>query len=140
MLMTLPDPLEDNANVGMIGNTPPLSDDQMMDMMVFATDRIEEMRRRSFLKIWRGPKRDSPLWMWCMYEKPALRISELIADNTIYIMAGVGIIAGVDAFKILDSFVMQLEWSDEYIPLEDQDSDLAKLLLKLEVKQDVDDR
>jgi len=109
----LPDPLE-----------------QMTEMMVFATDRLEEMRRRSVLKIWRGPH-----FLDFIREKPLLRVSGMIAGNTIYIMAGVGIVAGRDMYNMLNSFTMMLEWSDDYIPLEDQESELAKILLKLKVKQ-----
>ena len=123
----LPDPLEGSTSTT---GYPSLSLEQMTEMMVFATDRLEEMRRRSVLKIWRGPH-----FLDFIREKPLLRVSGMIAGNTIYIMAGVGIVAGRDMYNMLNSFTMMLEWSDDYIPLEDQESELAKILLKLKVKQ-----
>ena len=56
--------------------------------------------------------------------------SKYVADNTAYIMAGVGIVAGKNAFDFLQRVPPRLVWSKRYIALEDQSSEYAQMIAK----------
>lgn len=63
---------------------------------------------------------------------PTLEYCPFVDDIAFYIVAGIGIVAGKEAFKILSQLNIHFEWSDTHIPLEEQDSDVVRLILKWE--------
>jgi len=85
------------------------------------------------IKIWKGDPGDDLLhaqhYLWSLPLAPILRCSDLIRGWVCYMIAGFGIVAGSEAFKTLSQLSMELVWSDEYIALEDQDNDIARMLV-----------
>ena len=79
------------------------------------------------LKIWKGEGIDMSssglglkLKPYVFTDKPTLTTSNLLEDHVAFIVAGVGIAAGKEAYKALQEHNIPLEWSDESISLEEQ--------------------
>lgn len=69
--------------------------------------------------IWKGPVENR--YMFPEKLVPELHFSSLVLnDRVAYLMAGFGIVAGKQAYDLLVQLGVELEWSDEYIPLEEQ--------------------
>ena len=107
----------------------PEEDKLSVDKMLEILDKFNKVKRTCILKIWKGPNTYLQV-----KDLPSITYSKLIPDGICYIMAGVGIIAGIDAFDYLMRIPIVLEWSENYIPLEDQNDPLAKVLLKWETE------
>lgn len=85
-------------------------------------DRMEEIVAITTIYIWKNKPEDryNP---FSDDVRPELKCSKLIDDPySAFIVAGIGIVAGEKAFEVLSKLNLNLVWSDEYIPLEDQQS------------------
>ena len=76
---------------------------------------LDSLMKLIEIYVWRGPR---PRFNKDLF--PKLHCSDLVKEDAAYIVAGVGIVAGVDAYDFLDEVGVILQWSDEYIPLEEQ--------------------
>jgi hypothetical protein len=114
------------STTGYAGPEPTLEDIQAG--MLLAKQLME--RSSTLLKIWRGEGASKACVGDDSKRYPRIIYSEYMRDNMLVIMAGIGIIAGAVAYKIVRNMDLVLQWSDEYIPLEDQPSQAAQMLLK----------
>ena len=94
----------------------------MIDIENFPHNRI---------KIWKGST-IFPAPFITKKDIPTLEYCPFVDDIAFYIVAGIGIVAGKKAFKILSQLNIHFEWSDTHIPLEEQDSDVVRLIQKWE--------
>lgn len=71
--------------------------------------------------IWRGEKNKTIRSPILCIDLPILKCSDMIGEASGYLMAGVGIVAGRLVYDYLCQIGAVLKWSDEFIPLEDQE-------------------
>lgn len=107
-------------------DSPPMNTAKLLEEM---KDLVEFSRAHYTILIWKGETQFP--FIPILKKSPILKQSDYILDEEMaYIVAGTGIIAGKKAYEYLIQLPVVLEWSDEYIPLEEQKGEMAKVLLK----------
>jgi len=103
---------------------PPVSLEDIQTAMV----KAKEAAKINTIKIWKGGNTDRLLFVTPF--RPELHYSAYLRDICFILCKGIGIVAGSKAFALIRRMNAVLQWSDEYIPLEDQTSEAAKTLFK----------
>jgi hypothetical protein len=129
-------PTEESTTTSVENTMEGMSAEEMLVKMNQTREEMEQLKKQTdqVIKIWRGLRgfMIKPLSL-----KPQIHLSPYLLDEySVVIMAGVGLVAGEAAYDMLMKLPIALEWSDEYIALEDQDSELAQLFAKWAVKQE----
>ena len=112
------------------GGWPTLSSEELLAKMEKATEMVEELVNITAIRIWKG---EDGLFHNIKL-RPELHFSEYLPDNNLFLLAGEGVVAGAKAYQLMRRMGVQLVWSDEFIPLAEQESEAAKILAKWEVK------
>jgi hypothetical protein len=108
-----------------------ISAEEMLVKMNPVREEMEQLKERTkqVIKIWRGLRgfMTKPLSL-----KPQIHLSPYLLNNehSVVVMSGVGLVVGKAAHDMLMKLPIELEWSEEYIALEDQESGLAQLFAK----------
>ena len=85
-----------------------------LEDMLNCMEKVFKEQYKPIIFIWRGPFYSG---IRCFQELldenlPVLRCSKLVDDNTFYLVDGIGIIAGKNAYSKLIKLDFQLIWSD----------------------------
>jgi hypothetical protein len=118
----------DTFNNGTTSNLPQRSAEDLAAGIKQMLDLLDNSQH-NLIKIYRASGVSVP-FITTQPDKPTLEYYPILPDNVLYIVSGVGIVAGKKTFALLDKMNIRFEWSDTYIPLEEQDSDVAKILNK----------
>lgn len=89
-----------------------------IDKLLELKKRIESWPKKPVLFIWKGDTSLLPL-----RDKPLFAIGQYLQDaHAVYLVAGVGLIAGKKAYEKLLKLNFELRWSQSFMELEEQES------------------
>jgi len=74
------------------------------------------IKKNTKILVWKG----DPIYRMKLTPKPRIISNDILEEHALYLMAGVGILAGKQVYDILKDEDIQLEWSDKHVSLEDQ--------------------